>query len=250
MTRVLDAAVYACSSQSFGDRRMPTSFELELLIDQLPDRQARIYRAIQQGRSTLYVSLLDGIADFFLHNPSDQTGYGGRDFSGVLESGEQFKVKGPWSSSCSTVNTLGLFPPLIPAAVVTGEREFERGYTFMAVSGITEEVWEQALVFLPGFSVHPPDCPKGMRDLSDEQLTVVTGVVKPIVSYDGEFEACSHCKGSGYVTVGGPGDGAWRSTKTGEWTKVCPKCSHPGGSMLAGIVPVPGMRVNRKVLRG
>src|SRR5690606_1217934 len=87
---VLGASVRVGSAvRGSGPARVPGGFSLRLTVPSLPDNARRRYVAhALPGDKTLYLSILDGVADFFVADPRDKSGYGGAIFSGVLESGE------------------------------------------------------------------------------------------------------------------------------------------------------------------
>lgn len=65
------------------------------------------YRAFPMGGDcAMYVALGMVWGSFFYHNPSNECRYAGAVFPIILDSGEQIKVKGPWSSRSACVNEL------------------------------------------------------------------------------------------------------------------------------------------------
>ena len=89
---------------------------LVLIVDQMPSSDEFIYDYAVLGDSTLYYSAHpDGMVRFFAHNPSNEHGYGGSEYTLnvrtpiTLFTGEYYKpvlrtIKGPWSSRASCMN--------------------------------------------------------------------------------------------------------------------------------------------------
>jgi hypothetical protein len=85
-----------------GYENMPS---LEVFLrDRTPDRNELRYKTKKVDNSTLYFAEKDGYVSFFLHNPRDQTGYGGSTFEVTLIDGTKVRVKGPWSSRAAVMN--------------------------------------------------------------------------------------------------------------------------------------------------
>lgn len=260
--RVLDACLIPYGNSPTRDEhgkpvgRVPSNWKLDLLLDRLPGRESRRYsvRKYPTGE-TLYVSVLDGVADFFLHDRRDEKGYGGAVVTGYLEDGRQFSVKGPWSSSCATVNALGKYPYLLPAAATTSKKDWDRGYTFYALSGVTMEVVEQAVKLLPGWTFNRErQLGPAILGLSDEQINAVVGGREfQQWTYQGGIPACETCKGVAVLPAAGGEQGAWPvdyRDRAGEWKKCCPDCAGvTGGSMYAGSAAVTGTRRNGRIVR-
>jgi hypothetical protein len=255
MIRVLDAALIPwMGGQIAPGWRGPEAFSLQLLVDRIPTREERRYKTLRKPNGTLYVSLLDGVASFFHHDPSDQAGYGGAVFTGLLESGEPFSVKGPWSSGPSEVNASGLIEPVVEASATTSPKDWERGYTHYGLSGVTAGVVDQALRFLPGWRFEWPNAgvgrPAAAGNLSDQQTAAVVEKRLPGGwTYEPGFERCPGCEGAAYLPAAEGEAGAWK-TFEGDWRRSCPTCNQGSWPQLtAGIVPVPGLRINNKIVR-
>lgn len=45
-----------------------------------------------------------GLASFFSHDPGNESGFGGGEFTLQLDTGDTKTIKGPWSSRCSVLN--------------------------------------------------------------------------------------------------------------------------------------------------
>ncbi len=79
--------------------------QLVIAVDELPGNEAYSYasKPLTGGR-TLYRAEHDGFVRFYLHNPNDEHGYGERSFKLRSHHGEEFTIKGPWSSRSGVVN--------------------------------------------------------------------------------------------------------------------------------------------------
>lgn len=94
---------------------------LILVVDKLPDLKDLVYKVQSIGDNTLYWAEKEGYVSFFLHNPKDESGFGGRVFTLLLESGEKIKIAGPWSSRSSVTNIY--FPHSVECAYHEEKRE-------------------------------------------------------------------------------------------------------------------------------
>lgn len=83
--------------------------ELKVTVDQMPKMKDMKFKRLGEPRGYSYWAQDGDFVTFFFHAPGNQTGYGGSTFSGVLEDGSEFSVKGPWSSNAMDMN--GEFPP-------------------------------------------------------------------------------------------------------------------------------------------
>lgn len=256
MIRVIDAALIPwMAGQLAPGWRGPQAFSLQLFVDRIPAREERRYKTLRKSNGTLYVSLVDGVANFFHHTPSDQAGYGGAVFTGLLETGEPFSVKGPWSSGSSEVNATGLIEPVIEASATTNSVDWDRGYTFYGLSGVSAGVVEQALQYLPRWRFDWPSeqtgRPTAAGNLNDQQTAAVVGE-RPAGGwiYEPGFERCPGCGGAGSIPADGDTTGASKNFETKQWRRACPMCNGSSYPLLtAGIVPAPGLRIGGKVVR-
>jgi hypothetical protein len=84
---------------------------LEVTVDELPKMDELIFTRIADGeRGNAYFAKHDsGYVRYFYHAFNNNRGFGGSVFSGKLDTGETFNVKGPWSSNSQAMNALG-FP--------------------------------------------------------------------------------------------------------------------------------------------
>jgi hypothetical protein len=255
MVKVIKASLRAHSGGTLAaGRRGPTGFSIELLLDRLPALEEYRYKTVHAHGCTWYIGLVDGVARFFCHNPRDESGYGGRTFTGLLENGSSFQVKGPWSSGPSEINSFNVIPPVVEASGTTSEDDFNRGWTLYSLSGVTLDVIRQAERLLLGWSyihqVHRRH--SATLGASEEQARVIEHPDGPRSGwiYHKPFEPCPTCDGRSFIRASPREKGAWESYRVpGEWTKACPTCN-PGSSCAcdAGIVPVTGMRWRRGVV--
>lgn len=242
--KVIKATLRANGGGPIGEgRRGPTHFSVELLLDRIPSRDEYRYKTHKVGGNTWYIGLVDGIANFFCHSPRDERGYGGRVFTGTLEDGSAFSVRGPWSSGPSEINSFNLICTVVEASATTNEEDFERGYTFYSLSGVTLDIIKQAEKLLPGwvYNYTPHIRHPASIGASEEQTRAIEMPDGPKSGwiYYKDFEPCPTCNGISYVEARPNEPRAWYSERTKRWTKVCPTC---GNGCDAGIVPVPGMR--------
>lgn len=248
---VLAASLRSHSGGPIGeDRRGPTGFSVELLLERLPPIEEYRYKVVRDGNRTFYVGLVDGVAHFFVHDPRNQQGFGGRTYSGVTEDGESFAVKGPWSSGPSEINALGILPPLVEASGTDDRTTFERGHTFYALSGVTLDLIKAAEKLLPGWRYEHRDHARHPASFgaAEEQVRVIEHPSGPRSGwlYERDFDPCPTCTGRSFVGADTNEKGAWKSSRTGEWTKICPTC---GNGCDSGIIPVPGMRWRGRIIR-
>jgi hypothetical protein len=83
---------------------------LEVTVDELPKLDELVYTRKPDGfYGAAYFAQSGDYVHFFYHSANNETGFGGRIFTGKLDTGETFKVKGPWSSNCQAMNMFG-FP--------------------------------------------------------------------------------------------------------------------------------------------
>lgn len=105
MSRVVSASV----------RRFPSHARVEVVLE---GEESFVYRALPAGEGVAYLALDGEIGSFFFHAPRNETGFGGAEFELKMEDGSVRSIKGPWSSSCSSVNKLfRLEDPLVECVV-------------------------------------------------------------------------------------------------------------------------------------
>lgn len=247
--RVADVKIYAMGGAGTADgKRRPTSFQPYCTIEDYPEIGPMIpYKTSKIKGKTLYYREANDRADFFLHDPRNERGYGGAVFSGVLEDGTEFKVRGPWSSSDSFVNSLGLLSTPVANLAVGA------GHSWRSVHA-SQRVWELVAAYLsPDWVLEidtaaTPCC----IDLADDQASVVQGTrtrtglrLVPTREFDDCVRCsgvgslvgpkCSTCSGSGQH-VKDPHMPCWNCGGKGHKVKGCDLC---GWGCTAGIGPYP-----------
>jgi len=101
--------------------------ELKVTIDKMPKLGEVLFKRHRENRSTTYWTSENDFVTFFTHVPSNESGFGGATFTGTLEDGTPFKVKGPWSDNAMNVNAL--FPPSHNVVYYQEEADFpEMGF--------------------------------------------------------------------------------------------------------------------------
>jgi hypothetical protein len=110
---------------------------MQILVDSIPKRH-RI-RYIKKG--PIYYGELEGYVHFIYYERPGE-GFGGAEYKMHMQDGSVKVLKGPWSSSASTVNGLGL-GPCADVSMTDDPKVFKRGYTYLARS-ITMPLMEEA----------------------------------------------------------------------------------------------------------
>ena len=80
--------------------------DLRVHVDKVPEGSEFIYEAIpldDEGR-TLYIGTHGCLVRQYVHNPHNETGFGGATFTLRMRTGGEVTIKGPWSSRASVVN--------------------------------------------------------------------------------------------------------------------------------------------------
>ncbi len=258
--KILDAWFIAVSNhQTPEGKRRPGAFEPRCLVDSLPVMPPDLpYRvpARRDGRR-LFFREHEGLIEFFEHNPRNENGYGGAVLSGLLTDGTAFKVKGPWSSSCGTVNALGL--PSSPCAGIAAKAVGGPAWGLRHLI-VTLPILEQvALAAAPDWKLVVPES-RGVVEgrwaagMSDEQLRAIGDgepVAIPHFLPSRDLEDCVGCEGTGGVRAGScgfcSGTGIWPRSSTdqpcyrcqgrGYERSSCPACDRSVCGM--GIAPYP-----------
>lgn len=119
---------------------------LNILVDKIPEWNSLVYDVLRHDDgSASYFHNESGYVSFFHHNPRDERGFGGREWTVKLRDGSTDTVKGPWSSNAAQMERL--FGVLAVGVSLTDEPEvFKRGHTFYAAH-VTEEIARTALAF-------------------------------------------------------------------------------------------------------
>lgn len=101
--------------------------ELKVTVDRMPRMDSLMFKTYINERATTYWASEDDFVTFFTHVPSNESGYGGHMFTGKLEDGSIFKVKGPWSDNAMNVNAF--FPSSTSVTYYQEEDDFpEMGF--------------------------------------------------------------------------------------------------------------------------
>lgn len=101
--------------------------ELKITVDRMPRIDSIAFKTYENNGNTTYWASEGDFVTFFTHVPSNESGYGGSPFTGKLEDGTIFKVKGPWSDNAMNVNAW--FPPSTNVTYYQEEADFpEMGY--------------------------------------------------------------------------------------------------------------------------
>ena len=112
MAKLLTAKVVSFVFYGRGEKRIQITLEGE------PDY---VYREIVfPGEGVAYLGEDAALARFFFHSPRNERGFGGAEYKLQMVDGSERVIKGPWSSSASTMNALfGLTDPLVEVVDVT-----------------------------------------------------------------------------------------------------------------------------------
>jgi len=260
--QIRDVTLYAVQGgPAPGGKHRPQAFEPYCLIEGLPAiPYDQPYRVVARGSRRLFFREREGFCQFFEHNPRDEHGYGGAVFSGVLEGGQPFSVKGPWSSSCETVNALGL--PSAPCAPIAASSPGD--YPSWRAMHATLPILEKIAAFLtPDWTLIVPPSREAEEKLwmigaSDEQLRAIEGgqrrIAVPHFVPTRDFEDCPDCEGRGSVKADAcdfcAGSGQWpgrpksrcyRCQGRGYKLDPCPACGRR--FCASGIAPYPRLKM-------
>lgn len=79
--------------------------DLRVTVDRIPELNEFIFEAFPTGDgSTLYVGTCGVLVRQFVHNPSNEHGFGGSKLTLRMRNGETVTIKGPWSSRAEVTN--------------------------------------------------------------------------------------------------------------------------------------------------
>lgn len=149
---------------------------LELLVDKLPVRADLRWTVNQHEGQSFCWTVDGGYVSYFMHNPRDQEGYGGRTFEITTHAGNKLAFKGPWSSNAVYASRV-IGEPIIHCALTDEPEAYERGYTFYA--GDVTLALAQRAAELAGVELLEVARSAGDGVLSGEQCTVVEHGMKP-----------------------------------------------------------------------
>lgn len=80
---------------------------LHVLMDNLPSPEDDVFDVHDLDNRIVYVAEHEEIFRYFVHNPRDESGYGGSKFKLRLKNGEVREIKGPWSGNPMMLPGLG-----------------------------------------------------------------------------------------------------------------------------------------------
>lgn len=212
--------------RSKDGKRRPVAWCPVALLDGLPDRADLRYTTKPVGRGTAFFAELDGYVSFFWHDPQNQSGFGGSVLSGLTTGGESFAVKGPWSSSPTSMTKQG-FPPSLNLSYTDKQDGWERGRTFIAGNVRVEWFADNVMPFLPGFDLVAAESPDVGDSLDSAQSAVIAwGLDVPTIStysvWPRHVHDCSGCGGRGVLTTDNT---CYRCEGTGiKWDRKCTAC--------------------------
>jgi len=210
---ILSVKFYATRGEATPEgKRRPTAFEPYATVDRCPQIPAsHPYTAIPRGSgphsSVLYFREHEGFANFFVHNPHDEAGFGGAVFSGTLISGESFSVRGPWSGSCALINSIpGLATEPLAHIAISDDPPHSWIAAFVTLSILREIEAHVA----PHWQLEIPESPQTPSrytvELSDQQGSIVDERSNPGHPYfvpTATFDDCASCKGFATISLGG-----------------------------------------------
>ena len=96
-----------------------------LLVDEHP-----MDKIVYTQKESFYYGEYNGLVSFFAYKIPGK-GYGGREFTLLMDTGEEKVLKGPWSSRAGVANRYG-FGPVMDVAYTDKLEVFNRGYTLYA----------------------------------------------------------------------------------------------------------------------
>lgn len=127
-----------------------TSPSLNVLVSKIPNLRDLRYKSPD---NRMYFAEKDGFVNFFVHQPSNESGYGGRTFHITMEDGEKRSIKGPWSSRSGCFNRQGIFPQCVECGIVDDPIAYQRGHTFYSGAIVVDLVKEHMRSHLPGLEM-------------------------------------------------------------------------------------------------
>lgn len=140
--------------------KFDNSPQLIIQVEQLhEDEEFRYASKPLIGGSTLYRAGHDGFVRFYLHNPHDEQGFGGRVFKLEGHYGETFKIKGPWSTRSGVINQH--FMPHCTEAILTTSDLNDRALVSAYSSAVTLKVAIEAIKMTGNWFVRIVSGPNG-----------------------------------------------------------------------------------------
>jgi hypothetical protein len=123
---------------------------LKVLVNKMPEREELRYLCLEER---MYFAEKDGYVNFFVHQPRDETGYGGRTFNVTMLDGTKRSIKGPWSSRSGCFNRMLNIPQCVECAITDDPTTYQRGFTFYAAAITVDLVREHMKSHLPGLEM-------------------------------------------------------------------------------------------------
>ena len=125
---------------------LATKPQLMLIVENLPENDEYIYRKLDLGGSILYWGEKDGIVQFFSHDPGNQRGFGGREFTLQLANGDAKTITGPWSSRAGVMNNY--FPPCVEVTIKDTTSDYQISFAMAVTLELARKAAEMAGVKL------------------------------------------------------------------------------------------------------
>jgi hypothetical protein len=137
---------------------------LEIEIEEeFPPLEEFLYKEIRLSHGTAYWAEKNGFVSFFWHDPKNERGYGGWEFSLRVHTGpdesEVRIIKGPWSSRSGTMNPI--FPHSVDCVVNNLAAHITLDSAIKAIemipeTGLAQVSWHGDLEYIP-CHYHGPD---------------------------------------------------------------------------------------------
>lgn len=99
---------------------------MDILVESIQDELLYEKHLVGDDHILYYGESPEGYVNYYVHNPADQSGFGGRLFRFKLYNGTTEVVRGPWSSRAGIVNKLGI-GPVVDVAITDDQDRFETG---------------------------------------------------------------------------------------------------------------------------
>lgn len=100
----------------------------QVLVDAIPNYQSMLYDTADLGNGqTAYFAEQDGYVSFYIHDASNENGFGGASFALTLRDGSDVVLRGPWTSRPDVMTALG-FPESVDVSITDRPTDFERGF--------------------------------------------------------------------------------------------------------------------------
>ncbi|MBW1723185.1 MAG: hypothetical protein JRJ78_14155 [Deltaproteobacteria bacterium] len=107
-------------------RNVLNTHSIQLLVDHIP-KQVK-HKKVAYGSHVFYWGERDGYVHFLSLDEHDHSGFGGSTIPVLMQDGSVEELKGPWSSSSTTMNRY--FPASVEVSITDSEDVFNHGYTY------------------------------------------------------------------------------------------------------------------------